>query len=209
VLLSVDGEAFDPPTAIAAERRLEDRRRRIAQSEALLDRHLGTGPVRLRILRADADVELELQAEPGCPIRARLANSTQLNAFSDGETVVVTSRLLAFVDSDDELAIVLAHELAHNVLGHAAALRQAGVPRGFLRRLGRNAAMLRQMEEDADRLAARLVAAAGFDPAAGIALWQRLERQPRGLRLFATHPGAGERARRWAAAVAALNAGPE
>jgi hypothetical protein len=54
--------------------------------------------------------------------------SSELNAFADGKNVYVTSAMLRFAASDDELAIVLGHEIAHNAMRHMdAKKRNAGL----------------------------------------------------------------------------------
>ena len=42
----------------------------------------------------------------------------EVNAATDGRSIFVTYGLLSFADSDDEIACVIAHELAHAVLCH-------------------------------------------------------------------------------------------
>ncbi len=46
--------------------------------------------------------------------------------------------------SDEEIAVVVAHELAHNILHHRARLDAAGVSRGLVAEFGRNARLTRE-----------------------------------------------------------------
>ncbi len=207
VLLSVDGVSFDPPTAIADETDEAQRRLRMSASEHRLEAALSDGGAQLELLRGAERIASNIRAEPGCPLRARLARSDQLNAFADGEHVVLTTRLLAFAANDDQVALILAHELGHNLYRHAEALERAGVPRGFFRRFGANARRIRQTEQEADRFAVSLLVAAGFDPQVGLDLWERLGRRS-GPRLFPTHPDARTRARAWREAMAAEGIAP-
>ncbi|MFN3946371.1 MAG: M48 family metalloprotease [Allosphingosinicella sp.] len=205
VLLAVNGAAFPSPAAMAAER---DRRRwrpMVEASEAQLEAALQAGPARLTVLRGGESFETTLAPRPGCPMRIRLARSPQNNAFADGRYVVMTSALLAFLESDDELAAVLAHELAHNVLGHRQRLADQRVPRGLLRGFGRNGARVRATELEADRLSASLLWAAGYDLDAAPRLWRRYHASfGGGDPLFRTHPGLGTRERLWEEAKVAL-----
>lgn len=41
-----------------------------------------------------------------------------MNAFADEDRVVFHRGMMRFVKNDDELALVVGHELAHNVMGH-------------------------------------------------------------------------------------------
>lgn len=208
VLLAVDGSAFPSPAAMAAE---SDRRRwrpLVERSEALLEDRLREGPVRLTVLRDGASFDLALSARPGCAMRVRLARSRQNNAFADGRYVIMTTSLLDFVANDDELAVILAHELSHNLLGHRQQLREQRVPHGLLRGFGKNAARVRAAEEAADRLSVRLLWAAGYDLAAAPPLWRRYQARFGGQGLFRTHPGLAARERQWHEAIAELGVPP-
>lgn len=47
----------------------------------------------------------------------------EVNAATDGESLFVTQGVLNFTKSDDEIAAVLAHELAHAARGHVAKMQ--------------------------------------------------------------------------------------
>jgi predicted Zn-dependent protease len=47
-----------------------------------------------------------------------LSESDAVNAFADGEKVVITKGMMRFVENDRELSLVIAHEMAHNAMGH-------------------------------------------------------------------------------------------
>ena len=197
VLLSVNGTAFPSPLAMAELDRRKQWRAEIERSEALLEAELRKGPVELGVLRDGAKIRIGLSYRLGCPARIRLARSDQTNAFANGHYVIATTALLDFIRSDDELAIVIGHELAHNILRHPARLDAQGVPeRGLLRGFGKNAARVRVTEEEADRLGLRLAWAAGYDVRAAIPFWRRyyaaFDRLPQ---LFRTHPGLEARER--------------
>ena len=180
------------------------------ESDALIETRLRSGPAPITLLRDGRVLDLTLDSEPGCMGRVRLARSKQTNAFATGGTVVMTTTMLDYLKNDDELAIVIAHEMAHNILGHAATLDELGVPRrGVLRGVGANAARIWQTEEEADRLGLRLAAAAGFDVAAAIPFWRRYYADhdvP--LQLFRTHPSLGARERIARETIAALGEPP-
>jgi hypothetical protein len=196
VLLSVNGQAFPDPRAMASEPKREVWRKMVEASERKLEDALRQGPARLKILRAGTEQNVSLSAVPGCPARVRLAYSNQADAFSNSGYAIVTTRILAFVESDDELAFVIGHELAHVILDHEARLKDQRVPRGVLRGIGRNASRVRFVEEEADRLGLRLVTAAGYDLSAAIPFWRRFHaRFPKGPQLFRTHPGLAARER--------------
>jgi predicted Zn-dependent protease len=117
--------------------------------------------------------------------------------------------LLAFARSDDELAIIIAHEMAHNILNHPDRLIAQGVPRGLLRGIGRNAEKVWATEAEADRLSIRLVAASGYNVSAAIPFWRRYYAQFDEPQIFRTHPSLGARERIIAQTIAELNLGAE
>ena len=72
---------------------------------------------------------------------------------------------------DQELASIVAHELAHIVLDHPARLTAAHVDRGLFKGFGRSARLFKQTENEADRLSVTLMANAGYDPQAAVRYW--------------------------------------
>jgi hypothetical protein len=209
VLLAINGTAFPSETAIAAETDPDRWRPRTAASETLFEEQLRVGPARLDMLRAGRPFSVPLAAIPGCPARGRLARSSQANAFADGRYAIMTTRLLPFFRSDDELAVALAHELSHNILRHPQQLEAQGVPHGVMRNIGRNARLVRATEIEADRLSVRLLAAAGFDLDAIIPFWRRLESRPDSLlMIISANPGLRARERNINEVLAEVRAAP-
>jgi hypothetical protein len=174
VILAANGVQFPSPETLAAERDDKRRRKLIEGSEAQLEEQLRLGPVKLEILREGQKVTLLLSSVAGCEVRARLARSSQANAFADGRYAIMTTKMLGFIQNDDELAIALAHEIAHNLLRHPARLDDEKVPQGILRNFGKNASRVRATEEEADRLGMKLLWAAGYNVNAAIPFWRRL-----------------------------------
>jgi Zn-dependent protease with chaperone function len=198
VLLSANGSPFAAPERIAAEPDAKKRRKLIEQSEAQLEEQLKRGPVKLEVLREGRRLTLPLTPIPGCEIRTRLARSTQANAFANGRYAIMTTKMLEFVQNDDELAVIMAHEAAHNLLGHPGRLEDEKVPHGILRNFGGNAAKVRATEEEADRLGVKLLWAAGYNVNAAIPFWRRLYAKYDPIpipKLLRTHPSFGARER--------------
>jgi predicted Zn-dependent protease len=164
----------------------------------------------LRVLRAGRQIEVTLGSEPGCYGNVRLARSTQVNAFASGSTVIMTTALLDFLKSDDELAVVLGHEMSHNILKHPDLLDEQGVPgKGILRGIGKNASRVWKTEEEADRFGIKLVWRAGYDVNAAIPFWRRyLGRYDALPQIFRTHPSLGVRERITREEIAALSKEP-
>lgn len=143
------------------------------------------------IVTDDGGRRYALAPSPGCASGFRVERSGP-QAAANGKLVRVTLRLAASVVADDELAAVVAHELAHNILRHPSEL--AGQ---------RSVARVRATELDADRLSVWLLADAGYDPRAAIRFWERHEKP---LIRAATHPPRRERIAAIAAQIEAMAA---
>ncbi|HYG46581.1 MAG TPA: M48 family metallopeptidase [Allosphingosinicella sp.] len=201
VLLAVNGRPLPTGASVAAEPKREKWRRLADEAEAELETALRSGPAELTVLRAGRELDLRLGSLPACLGRVRLARSTQVNAFATGRSVVMTVAMLRFLRSDDELAVVLGHELSHNIFGH----RQMRNEEGILRGLGIKPSAVWKREEAADRFGLRLMAAAGYDLNAAIPFWRRyLGKYDWFPQLFRSHPSLGARERIAAEEIAAI-----
>lgn len=160
----------------------------------------------------------------GCNPRARgwrwevnLIGSTELNAFCmpGGKIAFYQGILQKLQLSDDEVAVIMGHEIGHALLEHArermgkTGLTRLGIEAGAalfgLQGLGRMAAdaggqllalkFSRSDETEADALGILLAAKAGYDPAAGVTLWQKMLATSKGqpIGLLSTHPLGQER----------------
>lgn len=143
------------------------------------------------------------------------------NAFAlPGGPIYVTKALMALAKSDDELAAVLAHEVGHIVAKHTIKRIQGAIGLQALQILaaGSGAADARtsrgmdlafvsllleysQADElQADRLSAKYLKLAGFDPAAAVTFMERLrdytfKQELRQHSYFRTHPYFADRIR--------------
>ncbi|MDP1527851.1 MAG: M48 family metallopeptidase [Rhodoferax sp.] len=146
-----------------------------------------------------------------------LIASSQINAFCmpGGKIAFYTGILDKLQLSDDEVAMVMGHEVAHALREHArermgksavthGAARIGGVlaagifgidPRltDSLARGGANLLTLefsREDESEADLVGMELAARAGYDPRAGVTLWQKMSAANKGgpPQWLSTHP---------------------
>jgi hypothetical protein len=155
-----------------------------------LDVALADGKARLTMERAGQRVPIELIGTPACKARFQLLPGNNPDATANGTWVQLSTGMAGFARTPDDLAAILAHELAHNALGHRLA----------------KARIQRAQELRADRLMPYLMARAGFDPHAAVALWLRFKRRHLGgLIPSTTHPGWGERAKAVAVEVARID----
>ena len=125
-----------------------------------------------------------------CPdLRIYVVRNTWFNAFmTPNGMVVVWTGLLVRVSSEDELAAVLGHELAHYTRLHSLdQLRRlkksstvGAVLDAFVGGLGTVITRLdvmafsRRQEEEADLLGAKFMAQAGYDPHASYRVWNMI-----------------------------------
>lgn len=201
VLLAVNGRPLPTGASVAAVPKREKWRKLADEAEGEVEAALRQGPADLVVLREGRELRLRLGSLPGCLGRVRLARSTQVNAFATGRTVVMTLAMLRFLRSDDELAVVLGHELSHNIFGHPAMRSEEGLLRG----LGIKASAAWRREEAADRFGLRLMDAAGYDLDSAIPFWQRYLRKYDWFpQLFRSHPSLGARERIAAEEIAAI-----
>jgi hypothetical protein len=143
------------------------------------------GPVALTLTRGGEERAVSIAAPSGCRALVEIRSSNSLNARSDGRVIQVNYGLAAQA-TDDELAVIFAHEMGHLVLEHRRRLE-----------FGRNRRLNRQVEEEADRMSVHLLANAGYDPAIAPAFWRSKlgKRAGGGLFRSGTYPSPGARAR--------------
>jgi hypothetical protein len=127
-----------------------------------------------------------------CDYRVVFSNAPMVNALTDGRSVTVMRGLVNLLSRDEELALVVGHEIGHNVLGHFARGRELGHQAGPFN-AGAQASM-RQFEKEADYVGLYFVALAGYDMDSAINSAQRMAASsPMGDRGTATHPSQAER----------------
>ena len=89
-------------------------------------------PLQLEVTRAGDRRSLTMWAVPACQFKLQLVESDQINGITDGRRIGVTTGAMTLLRSDDELAWVLAHEIAHNVLSHSQNIRLRAMLKAFL-----------------------------------------------------------------------------
>jgi predicted Zn-dependent protease len=190
------------------------------------------GTIMARLVEHADEVEADLAAEHGEPDpglartfdwNVRVLESPEANAFClPGGKMAVYTGLLPIAQTDDGMAIVMGHEIAHALLRHGSQrmaqqkLLQmgqlaAGVAVGnmdpqqqqvLMSVLGAGAqygVVLpygRKHESQADEVGLMLAAAACYDPQAAIPLWERMSQLNGGARppeFASTHPDPANR----------------
>jgi beta-barrel assembly-enhancing protease len=171
------------------------------------------GAVRLRLSTGQT---LSVFPQTVCEFPTLLVRSPEINAAADGRVLAITSGLFELTRSDDELALILGHELAHNVLGHlkgATAKEKPSILDAFMRAtIG--VAVAKSVtppysienEKQADYVGLYLMARAGYNITAAESFWRRLNETTRAKAVNATHPSGEDRLRALQAAISEIKA---
>lgn len=158
---------------------------RLTGLHARIDAALADGTITLAWRDSEgAEVVRNIAGVPVCRTRFELLDEGE-KAAADGTRVVIGREFAGMSYAEEEFAAALAHELAHNVLGH----------RAWLEKVGRAQSNVRLTEREADRLMPWLLANAGYDPESALRFMQRWgPRHGGGLFRKRTHDGWDERA---------------
>ena len=170
---------------------------RLPQLYAALDAVAAQGPFELHWRTRGGEVQrTALAGVPACPSRFEVLSRGD-GAAADGARVIFGRDFAAFGYPEDELAAAVAHELAHNLLGHPSALKARG----------RQRSEVRLTERDADRMMPWLLANAGYDPHAAARFMRKWgPRYDGGLFRRRTHDGWDERVDHIEAEIALVEA---
>lgn len=163
-------------------------------------------PMRWTLVRDGSTREVTLHPVPACRSDFEVLPGPKLTAAADGRLVQIGSRFFERYD-DAQIAVVVAHELAHDILHHRERLDAAGVSRGLLAEVGRNGRLFRTTEDQADRLGAILLRNAGYDPQSAVRWWREHGGDvDGGLFRSRTHPSSAARAKSVEAEIARIPA---
>jgi len=151
--------------------------------------------------------------------QVNVIRSADVNAWCmpGGKIAIYTGILDKLKLSDDEIAAVMGHEIAHALREHAReqaseqSLAQLGMLGAALAGAGQNTVNAgsqlyqlgiglphsRRQETEADRIGVELAARAGYDPRAAVTVWQKMIQLggSRPLEFLSTHPDPESRMR--------------
>jgi predicted Zn-dependent protease len=155
---------------------------------------------------------------PGWAWETNVISSEEVNAWCmpGGKIAVYTGLIERLHPTDDELAAVMGHEIAHalrehgrervsqaqaqgmiiGVIGAVAGVSRAGMDlTSVIADLTLNKPNSREHETEADRIGVELAARAGYDPRGAISLWEKMGRLGGGQppEFLSTHPSAATR----------------
>jgi len=203
-IVSVNGRAL---ITGAAGANLPPTRAFVERTQDIILKEMKAGEVTLRVSSAGGLRDVRFAPELGCSSNVELVPGDEVNAWADGQRVVIGAGLLAGCGTDDDLALVIAHELAHNLLGHGHRLAAAGTQGKVMGILGSGLAMMRETEEEADAMAVKMAITAAYDLTQAEAFMSRLLDGRDAASLAATHPTRDRRLALLRAEIAAARGG--
>ena len=190
--------------------------------------------VEVSVLRSGARMNFtfKLAGKP-LDVSFRMVDEQEVNAGAAPNLIVVTYGLMRFVKNDDEVAVVLGHELAHIARSHH--LKESGIGllsmlAGIAAGIGANrvspgsgdvvmrsvasafsARFSQDFEREADYFGLKYVALAGFNIDSGVDVWERFAIEiPQSMtrNFFSSHPSSPERMIRLKKIVQELKSNP-
>lgn len=178
----------------------------------LLSELLSAGtPIQITVSRNGQEMIFNVIAEQACNYPVILVKSEDINAFADGQMVGITQGMMRFIEQEQELSLVIAHELAHNAMGHISSQRSntllgsildfavgtvTGIgTQGIFSHVA-NRAYSQEFEAEADYVGLYIMANAGLEVEGAAHFWRRLAAaNPAEIEksFMASHPSSPER----------------
>lgn len=141
-----------------------------------------------------------------CSYAFYIGKADAVNAFAEGDSVVIMAGMMRFAANDQELALIVSHEMAHNIMRDQQTMPAAAIPGAvvdfvvsdllgfnthgvFARGGGRS--YTQDFEADADTVGLYMMARAGFDIDGAPEFWRRIAAAyPESIKdsLSAAHP---------------------
>ena len=178
-------------------------------------------PLVLSVSKDGVTREVTLVGTPVCNYGVQISKDNVINAYADGENIIFTEAMMRFTESDEELATVVGHEIAHNLMDHipskttnaligglfgllldSAAAAGGADTGGFYTEMGTSiGARLYgvETEKEADYVGLYLMERAGFDSSNVAYFWRRMGAEHPGsleestMPFLDSHPPAPER----------------
>jgi predicted Zn-dependent protease len=173
-------------------------------------------PYTLTYRRGSETKTVDVATEMTCAYNPQLVESDEINAYADGRSIFITTGILRFVADDNELAVVLGHELAHDAMRHidamskntmvgallgaivdvAAATQGVNTQGDFMKQGAQLGSLVfsQDFEREADYVGLYIMALANLPIEDAPTIWRRMAAAHPGSIKFATsHPTTAER----------------
>jgi hypothetical protein len=177
-------------------------------------------PLEITIRRDEEQQKISVTPSMACKSKVLLAHDGPINAYADGENIVIFKKMMDFFETDEEMALIVSHELAHNSMQHSTAkqingwaLWTVGAVGGVtidvllgtgsttfadsLSKLGwaiGTGAGSVEFEREADYVGLYFMALGGYDIGNAPNFWRRMaEVDPKIITMSSSHPTSPER----------------
>jgi len=181
----------------------------VSSADAATTRLRKARMAKVSVRRGEEQLEFNFAQDRACAYPVELKEEKIVNAFAFGDRIWITSGMVRFCHTDDELALILGHELAHNTMKHMDAKRDnmrlgsllidipiaafTGVNPGIGSALGANA-YSQDFETEADYIGLYNTARSGFEIGNVAELWRRMAvENPDAIYVATTHPTTAQR----------------
>ena len=164
------------------------------------------------IINKKLQTAMQVFCEQSCSYPLKFKQDMTINAYADGDSINVLYGMLNFA-TPYELTIVLAHELAHNIMKHTskqeknailgaiidigAAIGKIDTQGAFMKIGGK--AYSQEFEKEADYIGLYIMARAGYDVDNAAKFWRKMaDNNPQNIKtiksnFYSSHPGSAER----------------
>jgi hypothetical protein len=173
-------------------------------------------PVEFTVRRGPTESKISIAPTKACDFNVRLSPDDVKNAYADGQNIVFFKGMMDFFRTDEEIALVFSHELAHNSMKHIDAKKKnatigtllglvldiaaaaGGVnTNGDFSRIGGNAggsAYSVEFEQEADYVGLYFMAQAGYKIDDAPNFWRRMATSnSAAITIKSSHPTTPER----------------
>lgn len=170
------------------------------------------------IRRGEKEISVPVTPVKACNTTAAVIwGKQEVNAYADGKSIAIHEGMMKFAKDDNELALAIAHELAHNGMGHVESQTKNALGAGLLgfalevavisaggyadgsitnnmMAVGQRA-YSQDFEKEADYVGMYMLARAGFPTEGAANFWRRMaaENDAGAITTGGTHPTSPER----------------
>lgn len=185
-------------------------------AQKLTEQGRSFSPVEISVLRDGVEQKVSITPVKSCDFQVYLAPDDIKNAYADGANIVVYKGMMDFFKTDEEVALVVSHELAHNTMKHIDAKKKnattggvlgllldiaaatAGVnTNGDFSRLGAGIAgnaYSVEFEQEADYVGLYIMQKSGFDIDNAAGFWRRMAiNNSQAITIKSSHPTTPQR----------------
>lgn len=171
-------------------------------------------PYRLTYRRGSQTRSVTITPHVACAYTPIFTGEDMVNAYADGHSIFITAGIMRFVSDDDDLAVVVAHEIAHDAMRHIdaqmknsligallgavvdVAAASQGINTDFTRAGAKLGSMVfsQDFEREADYVGLYILALGGRPIERAANLWRLMgASNPGSIRFASSHPTTAER----------------